>query len=245
MEWKVGELARQAGLTVRTLHHYERVGLLEPSARTSGGHRLYDEADVARLYRIVALRDLGLSLDAVRTALDDELDIGELLRAQHTQVARQVEALRSLRDRLWLLMSRDERLHTPTDFLTLMEEINTMEDKMRTYFSQEQLETLAARREALGTETIRAVEAEWPELIAKVQAELDAGTDPSEPRVQALAARWMELLEGFHGGDPELRDSLYRMQEENNEQLQRTYGGPSPELIAYVTRANETTGTNG
>lgn len=241
MEWKVGELARQTGLTVRTLHHYERIGLLEPSARTSGGHRLYDDADVTRLYRIVALRDLGFSLDAVRTALDGELSLAELLHEHHAQVSRQVEALRSLRDRLRLLVTRDESLHTPADFLALMEEVNTVEDKMRTYFSEEQLDVLSARRESLGTETIRAAEAEWPELIAKVQAEFDAGTGPSEPRLQALAARWMELLEEFHGGDPGLRDSLYRMQEDNNEQIQRDYGGPSPELIAYVMRVNEAT----
>lgn len=49
--WKVGALARAAGLTVRTLHHYDHIGLLSPSARTGAGHRLYSEADVARLYR--------------------------------------------------------------------------------------------------------------------------------------------------------------------------------------------------
>ena len=62
--WKVGELASATGLTVRTLHHYERIGLLSPAQRTEGNQRLYDEGDVVRLYRIRALRDLGLSLVA-------------------------------------------------------------------------------------------------------------------------------------------------------------------------------------
>jgi DNA-binding transcriptional MerR regulator len=61
--WKVGQLARLTKLTVRTLHHYDRLGLLRPSARTSSGHRLYDEGDVDRLYRIVALRELNLPLE--------------------------------------------------------------------------------------------------------------------------------------------------------------------------------------
>jgi hypothetical protein len=70
--------------------------------------------------------------------------------------------------------------------------------------------------------------AQWPQLITQVQAELDAGIDPGAPKVQALARHWMELLEFFHGGDPGLRDSLYRMQADNSEMLQQQYGGPSP-----------------
>lgn len=50
--WKVGELATEAGLTVRTLHHYDRIGLVHPAGRTNAGHRLYTEADVARLYQV-------------------------------------------------------------------------------------------------------------------------------------------------------------------------------------------------
>ncbi|SCE80569.1 TipAS antibiotic-recognition domain-containing protein [Micromonospora mirobrigensis] len=79
---------------------------------------------------------------------------------------------------------------------------------------------------------------EWPELIAKVRAEQEAGTDPADPRVRALARRWMELLAAFHGGDPGLRDSLYRMQAENSVEISQRYAGPSPELIAYVKAAN-------
>lgn len=59
--FKVGELARATGLSVRALRHYDELGLLVPSERTGGGHRLYGEDDVHRLYRIVALRSLGLS----------------------------------------------------------------------------------------------------------------------------------------------------------------------------------------
>lgn len=68
--WKVGELARSTGLTVRTLHHYDAVGLVRPSARTASGHRLYTGADVRLLYRALALRALGLPLDEVRSVLE-------------------------------------------------------------------------------------------------------------------------------------------------------------------------------
>jgi len=67
---KVGELARRTGLTVRALHHYDEIGLLRPSLRTEAGHRLYSEGDVARLQRVLSLRQLGFSLEEVRDCLD-------------------------------------------------------------------------------------------------------------------------------------------------------------------------------
>jgi MerR family transcriptional regulator, thiopeptide resistance regulator len=70
--WRIGELADATGLTVRTLHHYEHIRLLAPAARTDGRQRLYDENDVRRLYRIRALRDLGLSLTDIGRMPDDD-----------------------------------------------------------------------------------------------------------------------------------------------------------------------------
>src|SRR5215475_15741365 len=67
--WKVGALAKATGVTVRTLHHYDEIGLLQPSARLAGGHRLYDADDVARLYRIIRLRQLGFPLSQVAEVL--------------------------------------------------------------------------------------------------------------------------------------------------------------------------------
>jgi len=70
--WKVGDLAEETGLTVRALHHYHKLGLLVPSERTEAGHRLYAEGDVRRLYRILALRQVGLSLAEIASLLDGE-----------------------------------------------------------------------------------------------------------------------------------------------------------------------------
>jgi DNA-binding transcriptional MerR regulator/uncharacterized glyoxalase superfamily protein PhnB len=79
--WKVGALAKATGLTIRTLHHYDEVGLLQPSARLAGGHRIYDAADVARLYRIIRLRQLGFPLN----------QIGEVLEQPEWQLAPAIE----------------------------------------------------------------------------------------------------------------------------------------------------------
>ncbi|MGH3795140.1 MAG: MerR family transcriptional regulator [Pseudonocardiaceae bacterium] len=89
--WKVGQLARLTGLTVRTLHHYDALGLLRPSARTPSGHRLYDEDDVRRLYRVVAMRELGLTLDMIGHLLTGEPDLADLLRDHLAHVDRHAE----------------------------------------------------------------------------------------------------------------------------------------------------------
>jgi MerR family transcriptional regulator, thiopeptide resistance regulator len=67
--WKIGELARVTGLTVRTLHHYDALGLLRPSRRSESGYRLYSEEDLSTLQRIMSLRHLGFSLEAIRECL--------------------------------------------------------------------------------------------------------------------------------------------------------------------------------
>jgi hypothetical protein len=65
MSWTVGELARLAGVTVRTLHHYDRIGLVRPSARTSAGYRSYDVHDLDRLQQVLVYRELGFPLEEV------------------------------------------------------------------------------------------------------------------------------------------------------------------------------------
>lgn len=68
--WKVSEVAGRAHVTVRTLHHYDSIGLLAPSGRSSAGYRVYSDADVERLFQILMFRELGLPLEEIRRLLD-------------------------------------------------------------------------------------------------------------------------------------------------------------------------------
>ncbi len=239
--WKVGELAHSTGLTVRTLHHWHEHGLVTPSARTPSGHRLYEEADVRRVYEVVALRELGMSLEAIGDVLAGRgPELTEVLDAHVGQVRHQLAALQSLEATLSALLVRVRCTGSPTasDLLRLIDEVSKMNETVRNYFTDEQLATLEERRQRLGDDYITDVQNEWPPLISKMQAEMDAGTEPAEPRVQALAARWMELLAAFDGGDPALREANNRMRAENPEEIQR-HGGPSEELVQYVARVNQ------
>ena len=96
----VGQLADASGVTVRTLHHYDQIGLLVPSDRTAGGHRRYSDTDVQTLYRIVALRQLGLSLTHVAGVLSAEAPIAELLQRQLDETTRAIQAHHELLARL-------------------------------------------------------------------------------------------------------------------------------------------------
>lgn len=81
--WRVGELSGATGLTVRTFHHYNQIGLLTPSQRTAGGHRLYSTEDVGRLSLIVILRRAGMSLKEIKDLICQEsLDVAELIERQ-------------------------------------------------------------------------------------------------------------------------------------------------------------------
>jgi DNA-binding transcriptional MerR regulator len=233
--WKVGELARRTGVSVRALHHYDEIGLLTPSHRSESGYRLYTEVDVARLQQIRSLRALGFSLEEARDFLKrPDIVPGHVLRLHIEHLKEQIAAQQSLCERLERVARRwRPEENVPTEEILQIIEVMNMVDK---YYTAEQKEVLKQRAEALGQDHIREAEAEWPRLIARVQAEMDKGTDPADERVQALARRWKELVEEFTGGDPGITRSLGRMwQEETTVHGMDT--GPMRGLMGYVQKA--------
>jgi MerR family transcriptional regulator, thiopeptide resistance regulator len=232
--WKIGELARRTGVTVRTLHHYDSIGLLSPAERSEGGHRVYGEDDVRRLYRIVSLRSLGFPLDAIAGVLDrDGVDpraaVADHLHRLEDQMARDRALRRTLRSLLG-------RLETE-DFLTTIEEM-TMHQR---YYSPEQLQQLEQRRRSLGDDAIRDVEREWGEIFATLRAEMEAGTDPADARLRPIAERGRELLAMFTGGDAGIKQSLNEMwQHEDPAEL--SHGMVDAEVMAYYGRVQAAAG---
>src|SRR5262245_57361956 len=130
--WRIGELARETGLTVRTLHHYDRLGLLSPRSRTAGGHRCYTGDDVRRLHHIVALRSLGISLEEIATLLDGEPDPIGLVRRQLDVVEERIRKASDLRTRLLDVLNSLGRNTEPSarQFLQIIEETVAMNEPM-------------------------------------------------------------------------------------------------------------------
>jgi phosphoribosylaminoimidazole-succinocarboxamide synthase len=120
-EWTVGELAHQAGVSVRALHHYDEIGLLSPT-RSAAGHRRYAAPDVARLTQIVALRSLGLSLGEIQGCLDGGEALAATLTRQLRDLDQRVAQTTALRDRLASIVDRLQRGGDldPHDLMTLI-----------------------------------------------------------------------------------------------------------------------------
>ncbi|MEU0572141.1 MerR family transcriptional regulator [Nonomuraea sp. NPDC005983] len=153
--WRIGELARETGLTVRTLH---QLGLLSPLSRTEGGHRSYTSGDVLRLHRIVALRSLGISLEEIGTLLDGEPDPTGLLHRQLEVVEERIRNACDLRARLVDALNNLGRNAEPSirQLLQIIEETVAMNEPMtRTQFA-ELKEELQRRVRELGDEDVAA-----------------------------------------------------------------------------------------
>src|SRR4051794_27032590 len=233
--YTVGALARASGLTVRTLHHWDAIGLLRPAERTAAGYRRYGPAEVARLYRVLALRRLGLSLEEIATALERQgPGLAAAVDAHLGRVERQLAETARLRDRLGRIRKGLAQAGEPSlEELVETIEVMTMHDR---YYTPEQLAELERRSEALGPDGMERAQRDWAELIEAVEAERAAGTDPASPRVQALAERWHTLVKAFTGGDPAIAASLNRMYE--SEGTERASRGAMPaETMAYMGEA--------
>jgi DNA-binding transcriptional MerR regulator len=95
--YSVGQVAALAGVTVRTLHHYDEIGLLAPTERSPGGYRLYGDADLERLRQILFYRELGFPLDEITTILaDPQSDAASHLRRQHRMLRERIERLQAM-----------------------------------------------------------------------------------------------------------------------------------------------------
>ena len=235
---KVGELARRTGLTIRTLHHYDEIGLLKPSQHSEAGYRLYTAGDVARLQQVLSLRQLGFSLEEVRDCLDRPgFSPLESIRLHIGRLREQVEMQRELCEKLEAIAAhfRAAEEVSADEFLKVIERMTMIES----YYTPEQMESIKKRGEQMGEEAIRQSQVDWAELIAEVRAEKEKGTDPADPKVQAMARRWMDLVNGFTGGDPGIAQSLKRLWKEQGDNIvaQHKMENDPRDVSEYIGRA--------
>ena len=241
---QVGELARRTGLTVRTLHHYDEIGLLKPSLHTEVGYRLYTAADVARLQQVLSLRSLGFSLEEVRDCLTrPDFAPLEAIRLHLAKLRGQIELEQKLCGRLEVLAARLSAAGevSADEFLRTIEEMTMLETLSKKYFTPEQMQKIQEKRDEAGREHLERGQEEWAELIALIRAEMDQGTDVSDPKVQSLARRWQDLVERSSLGDPAIRDAMKRLWEEQGDKLAAQFGEKydSRPIWGYITKAGE------
>jgi DNA-binding transcriptional MerR regulator len=210
--YKAQEFAERAGVTVRTLHHYDRLGLLSPSGRTEAGYRLYGDRDLLRLEQILALKFIGFPLREIRRLLKrDAKDLPGALGRQRAMILEK----RRLLDLAAEAIQRAETAAASGELadweaIQKIIEVIHMQDNMewaKKYYSERALESLAKRQ--VPAEVIEQAQRDWAVLIKEAEAAL--GEDPASPKVQALAARWRKLIEGFTGGNREVQAGLNKL----------------------------------
>lgn len=205
--WKTGQLAEASGVTVRTLRHWDAIGLLSPSRRTDAGHREYDEPDLVRLYQVLALRGLGLSLDTIAVCLDVGVDPTRLVRDQLASVEQSLAGLQTLRGRLRGLADdlAADREPTTDSLLDALRAIGGNDPEaaqvLQRHLDVDQLRVLEARHAAMGPSAHYLLEIEWPELYRRADRLRLDGVEATDPRVRALVNRMDELSTLFSGGD--------------------------------------------
>jgi DNA-binding transcriptional MerR regulator len=233
---KVGELAKQTGLSVRTLHYYDEIGLLSPSYRTETGYRLYVAGDIARLQQIKSLRQLGLSLEEIRDCLNrPDFSPLHVIQRHIARLREQIALQQQLCQRLEALAASLSSASdvSAEEFLKTIEVMHMVEK----YYTPEQMEEIKERGRQLGEDKIRQAEAEWQEIIAQVRAEMDKGTDPASAPVRRLAQRWRELVNAFTGGNPEIHKALQKMWHEE-ENIHGMDTRAMREMWEYLARGN-------
>ncbi|MGO9272960.1 MAG: MerR family transcriptional regulator [Terriglobia bacterium] len=242
--YQAHEFAERVRVTVRTLHHYDHLGILKPSGRTASGYRLYSERDFARLEQIVALKFIGFSLKQITDLLNRKaFDLPAALRLQSTilkEKRRHLDlAIQAIERAKRLVTSRASSREPDWEaFRKIIEVINMQQNAewMKKYYTEDARQDLAGR----GTpEVIEQGQRDWAALIKEVEAAAAAGVDPASERAEGLARRWQTLIDAFTGGSAAVAAGLKKLYADESN-WPPTFKKPyTDEVGAFICRAVE------
>ncbi|MGD2052217.1 MAG: MerR family transcriptional regulator [Acidimicrobiia bacterium] len=192
MPYTISEVARFAGVTVRTLHHYDRIGLLRPAGRSDAGYRLYDDADCARLQQILCYRELGFGLEQIRRAMDaPDFDRGAALRHQRDLLATRRAHLTAMIGAVDDAIAAQERgvIMTGESMLEVFGDFDpaAYEDEARERWSGPEYDESRRRTATYDAARWREIKAEADGIARRLAECLVAGDDPRSSKVADLA----------------------------------------------------------
>jgi MerR family transcriptional regulator, thiopeptide resistance regulator len=241
--YRVGELARLAHVSVRTLHHYDAIGLLHPSGHSEAGYRLYTGADLERLQQVLFYRELGFPLEEIRRVVADAaFDRRTALLAQRELVAGKSARLRALLDLIdgtlaslegWTTMSDEEMFEAFGDF-----DPREYEQEVQERWGHTEAYKESARRTRRYTkDDWAAVKAEGDAINADMAALLDAGVPADDARAMDIAERHRLMIDGrFYPCSHEMHANLGEMYVADP-RFAATYEKVHPGLAQYTRDA--------
>jgi DNA-binding transcriptional MerR regulator len=213
----VGRTAALAGISVRTLHHWDSIGLVRPSGRTPGGYRVYSGDDVSRLHRVLVYRELGFPLAEIGRILDDPgIDAREHLRRQRSELLARISRLRAMVGSVDRMMDalRSGPLLTPEEQTEIFGDgwrPELVEEAGQRWGGSAQWTQYAERAAAMTPEDWKDAVAAADALNADLATARDTGVAPGSERANALAERHRSLLSGHFDCTHAMHACLGRM----------------------------------
>lgn len=240
-DYSVQDFADRAGVTVRTLHHYDAIGLLRPSRREASGRRRYQDTDLLRLQQIRTLKYLGFTLDEIAALLNaPTYDLHAALRTQHAAVLARISELQSVAFALSHTLEALETNQAP-DWNAVIDVIRGLSDGDRRawlsrFYPPETLAWLEQRAAHTPPELLAAGEQAWRAIYADFAAQRRRA--PDDPAVQAIVARMQALIQQFTGGDPQIAAGLRASRNDPN-RPRSPFEPDDPTLQAWIAQAVE------
>ncbi len=211
--YRVTRFAELSGVTVRTLHHYDQIGLLRAARHKQSKHRFYEANDFARLQQIRTLRGMGFTLEEIKTLLDSRnTNLQQTMLERKTQLDAQIATLQAASVALGQAIEALAKLDTLphiSDNAMLLSVLHNEKDWLRRHYSPEEWQVLMQRASTIPPEKIKQGEQEWITLIEAFRENLHLS--PDDPQLQPLAAQMQQLIEQFTGGNPDIENALNRM----------------------------------
>ncbi|MGD1895438.1 MAG: MerR family transcriptional regulator [Phormidesmis sp.] len=228
---QVGELAKQTGLSIRTLRYYDEIGLLVPSHRTEAEYRLYSEADIARLQQILSLRQLGFALKEIHECLENpDFSLPNVINLHLARLQEQMAVSQSLFTKLSTLAQQLQTSQAASvdDLLQIMENLTMTQQ----YLTQEQHDLLEARLHEGQTEG----QAEWLQLLDQTRSHITQGSDLNSPEVQHIALQWRDSILSFVGRDLKLYEALMQLYQKEGAEA-ASWGTLDAPTFDYILKA--------
>ena len=241
--YTVGRVADLSGVTVRTLHHYDELGLLSPGGRSAAGYRIYEDRDLELLRRILFYRELGFTLAEISTIVDDpRTDTLGHLRRQRGLLNERIERLSAMVDAIdYEMEARTMNIPlTPEERLEVFGEFRPedyAEEAEQRWGETEAYKESQRRVSSYTKEDWQRLKAEEEEIRARLAAALDAGLAPeSEEGMAAAEAHRRHISRWFYECDYEIHRGLTEMYV-SDERFRSKYDTQTPGLADFIRQA--------
>jgi DNA-binding transcriptional MerR regulator len=208
---KIGELSKKTGLSVRTLHHYDEIGLLRPSTRSEGDHRVYSKDDIEQLQKIVSLKQLGLTLDEISLTLRKSPTLTSILEKHCELIEEELEQKTTLLNRIKSTMAFSNVNQEPTvnELINCLREITALEP----FFNKTQIDALLFNSRSLGEEKVKLLTDELQLLMKKMLVEKENQVPPEADHIMEMTKRFIEIRDQFTKGQPEFEMNKEKLKE--------------------------------